>query len=264
MNPGTLGYGAAALAFTVLTGLLAVAWHGRREGVRMLGACAATVLWAATLAWYGQRDAVPWTMIVGAELLRSGAWLLVLAAIARPVLSKRWRQGAYVAWAACIAVLVIGSISNWSPTPVLTRTGLAMSVLNLLLMEQIYRNASSEGRNVLRLFVLGFGGLMAYDVFLFAQAELLKGISAGLWNARGFLNAAAVPVIALAVKRQPIWSMDVFVSRQFVLYTATFQDAVILAEAEGRQDDMAVRMNDLMLPIVKGVGSERSYELLAS
>ncbi|MBX6388880.1 MAG: acyl-CoA dehydrogenase [Frankia sp.] len=52
--------------------------------------------------------------------------------------------------------------------------------------------------------------------------------------------------------------------RALVLYTATFQDAVMLAEAEERRDDLAVRMNDLMLPIVKGVGSERSYELLAS
>jgi alkylation response protein AidB-like acyl-CoA dehydrogenase len=52
--------------------------------------------------------------------------------------------------------------------------------------------------------------------------------------------------------------------RALVLYTATQQDAVYLAEAEGRHDDAAVRLNDLLLPIVKGVGSERSYELLAT
>ncbi|ABW16590.1 acyl-CoA dehydrogenase domain protein [Parafrankia sp. EAN1pec] len=52
--------------------------------------------------------------------------------------------------------------------------------------------------------------------------------------------------------------------RALVLYTATFQDAVTLAAARGEVDDNAVRMNDLLLPIVKGVGSERSYELLAS
>ncbi|SNQ52175.1 Acyl-CoA dehydrogenase [Frankia canadensis] len=52
--------------------------------------------------------------------------------------------------------------------------------------------------------------------------------------------------------------------RSLVLYTATFQDRVALAEARGESDDLAVRVNDLLLPIVKGVGSERSYELLAS
>ncbi|MCK9898829.1 butyryl-CoA dehydrogenase [Parafrankia colletiae] len=52
--------------------------------------------------------------------------------------------------------------------------------------------------------------------------------------------------------------------RALVLYTATFQDAVALAAARGEVDEDAERMNDLLLPIVKGVGSERSYELLAS
>ncbi|GLW12613.1 putative acyl-CoA dehydrogenase FadE [Microtetraspora sp. NBRC 13810] len=51
--------------------------------------------------------------------------------------------------------------------------------------------------------------------------------------------------------------------RALVLYTATFQDAVQIAEAEGRRDKQAEEMNDLLLPLVKGVGSERSYELLA-
>ena len=51
--------------------------------------------------------------------------------------------------------------------------------------------------------------------------------------------------------------------RALVAYTAAWQDKVELARAEGGDADLAERMNDLLLPIVKGVGSERSYELLA-
>ena len=51
--------------------------------------------------------------------------------------------------------------------------------------------------------------------------------------------------------------------RALVLYAASYQDALQVAAAQGREDDMAVRINDLLLPIVKGVGSERAYELLA-
>jgi alkylation response protein AidB-like acyl-CoA dehydrogenase len=51
--------------------------------------------------------------------------------------------------------------------------------------------------------------------------------------------------------------------RALLLYTATQQDAVFSAAADGGQDTAAERLNDLLLPIVKGVGSERSYELLA-
>ena len=53
--------------------------------------------------------------------------------------------------------------------------------------------------------------------------------------------------------------------RALIAYTAYWQDMIELAEA-GDTDidlDMAERMNDLLLPVVKGVGSERSYEMLA-
>ena len=54
--------------------------------------------------------------------------------------------------------------------------------------------------------------------------------------------------------------------RALVHYTAMWQDLIMMANAgvEGIDLDMAERMNDLLLPIVKGVGSERSYELLAT
>ncbi|MET8229345.1 acyl-CoA dehydrogenase [Micromonospora sp. NPDC005298] len=52
--------------------------------------------------------------------------------------------------------------------------------------------------------------------------------------------------------------------RALVLYTATWQDKVALAEAAGdeKATKLAKRVNDLLLPLVKGVGSERAYELL--
>jgi hypothetical protein len=70
--------------------------------------------------------------------------------------------------------------------------------------------------------------------------------------------------------------------RALMLYTASWQDAVQIAKAGGRTGsdstelgttgpgttgpgttgDLAARVNDLLLPIVKGVGSERAYELL--
>ncbi len=50
--------------------------------------------------------------------------------------------------------------------------------------------------------------------------------------------------------------------RAVYTYTATFQDRVRIAEAAGGTDEVAVAVNDLLLPIVKGVGSERASEQL--
>jgi len=50
--------------------------------------------------------------------------------------------------------------------------------------------------------------------------------------------------------------------RALVLYTATFQDAAQLAAAAGTVDGQSAAVNDLLLPVVKGLGSERAYEML--
>src|SRR4051812_18314734 len=52
--------------------------------------------------------------------------------------------------------------------------------------------------------------------------------------------------------------------RALVLYTATWQDRVMMAEYAGETDELAERVNDLLLPIVKGYGSERSWVLLGT
>jgi alkylation response protein AidB-like acyl-CoA dehydrogenase len=48
--------------------------------------------------------------------------------------------------------------------------------------------------------------------------------------------------------------------RALYVYTSTFQDRIAAGEGDVR---LAERVNDLLLPIVKGVGSERAYEQLA-
>lgn len=52
--------------------------------------------------------------------------------------------------------------------------------------------------------------------------------------------------------------------RALVHYTAQFQDQVAMTENEHGDGNMADKMNDLLLPIVKGVGSERAWVLLGT
>jgi alkylation response protein AidB-like acyl-CoA dehydrogenase len=50
--------------------------------------------------------------------------------------------------------------------------------------------------------------------------------------------------------------------RALYLYTATFQDSAVAKALYDVDADLAVKINDLMLPIVKGVGSEQAYAKL--
>jgi alkylation response protein AidB-like acyl-CoA dehydrogenase len=69
------------------------------------------------------------------------------------------------------------------------------------------------------------------------------------------------PDVRLMLMRQKAWAEGM---RALVLYTAHVQDEIALAEAAGTDHDLLLRLNDLLLPIVKAYGSEKGYELLAT
>jgi alkylation response protein AidB-like acyl-CoA dehydrogenase len=50
--------------------------------------------------------------------------------------------------------------------------------------------------------------------------------------------------------------------RALYLYTATFQDAAVAKALHDVDAELAVKVNDLLLPVVKGVGSEQAYAKL--
>ena len=52
--------------------------------------------------------------------------------------------------------------------------------------------------------------------------------------------------------------------RALVLFTANIQDRILQARFDGTTEELAERVNELLLPVVKGYGSERSWALLGT
>jgi putative PEP-CTERM system histidine kinase len=228
---GTVSYGLAATAFLGLSALLVVGWRGRKLGGLLLGACLLTAIWAVLLALQAYSRPLPlWTIFV-AEMLRVGVWLFFLRALLMNMAASgapaiiRW--GAPLVWFVSIAAglwlevtrgpeaLADGAGQVWLPA------GLILSLIGISLVEQLYRNTPEKSRWAVKLLCLGIGSLFAYDLFLYAQAMLLNSIDFAIWSSRGIANALTVPLLAIAARRNPEWSLDVFVSRQVVLYSAT-------------------------------------------
>jgi putative PEP-CTERM system histidine kinase len=238
---GAIGYGIAAAAFMLLAVLMMVSWRGRRQGVYLITASVITGIWALLLtgqAFVGHAAVLP---LYAAEALRNGAWLFALCSLAG---SSAPRGLTLIARAApllallalpVLSVLESRGVHIAKPELLLSRMGLATSLLGLILLEQLYRNSSEADRDSLKYFACGVGALFAYDLFIYSQAELLQGITADAWNSRGAIIAFAAPLIAVAVRREPRWSLDVFVSRQAVFYTTTFMGvgAYLLLMAAG-------------------------------
>jgi putative PEP-CTERM system histidine kinase len=226
---GLLTYGAAASGFLLLTLLLATSWEGRSQGVRLIVACGATTAWAALLALVAQTGSIDAMLVLLAEFLRYGAWFVVLTGLtASAGIATRISRLVHVVWIGSAAVLLLTPIllrAGWPaphPIAVLANGGLLMALLGLILLEQIYRNAREGGRHALKFFVIAVGVMFACDLFVYSQAVLLKGIDPASWDARGFVVLLMVPMLALAARRNPHWSLNVFVSRHVVFYTTSF------------------------------------------
>ncbi len=222
---GVAGYAIAAVGYAALFLLLLVAWAGRGPGVRLVVATAVTAAWAATLAFLASREAAPGVPVFLVEVTRNAAWLVVLAGLVQTGgFPSRLAQFSYAAWlgalAAGIGAFLVGSPAGFYQLAVVS--GLLLPLVGLVMLEQIYRNASSSGRWALKLLYLGLGIVFVYDVFLYSQALLLGGVTEEVWFARGYVAAVAIPFLALAARRNPAWSLEVFVSRDAVFYATSF------------------------------------------
>jgi putative PEP-CTERM system histidine kinase len=229
LSLSVVSYGLAATGFLLLTVLLLTSWQGRTQGGRLIVACVVTMAWAAYLALVSDRDASVSMSAMLLDFLRYGAWFFVLTGLTRTAgIAAVLSRTVHVAWIGLVIALVAlpllagASVPVPSPAAFLAAGGLLLALLGLLLLEQIYRNAREDGRAALKFLVIGLGLAFAYDLFLFSQAQLLHGIESATWQARGLVVALTVPLIAIAARRNPQWSLNLFVSRHVVFYSASF------------------------------------------
>ena len=229
MAAGVYSYGVAAVAYLLLSLLLLTGWRGRSTGgLRLIVACLVTAGWAAAMAWLVYRDQVPLYGAALLECLKDLAWIAVLAGLASSAgIARRLALGALLTGAvlavylAAVPLLQLAGLPSVAPVFALNATGLVLALLGLLLLEQVYRNSRPDGRAALQYLALALGTIWVYDVFLYSQSQLLQGVVRESWDARGLVYALTVPLIALAARRNPQWSLDIFVSRQVVFYTTT-------------------------------------------
>jgi len=86
----------------------------------------------------------------------------------------------------------------------------------------LWRNTELQRRWHVWPLCLAIGGLFAYELFLFSDAFITRGrVDPGLALGRAIVAAFMAPLLALAMARNREWRIDIHVSREVVLHTAT-------------------------------------------
>jgi putative PEP-CTERM system histidine kinase len=236
-------YAMAAVAFVFLSILLLTSWRGRLHGMVLTVACLITALWALTIAYqvaWGRHLLLLADIL---EILRNAGWVVFLIILlgsfrqAKATSALRAKQLVVVISALFLLPIIATIYFYWAQIDpygtaafVIGIIGrVAMAVIGMILVEQVYRNTPSRERWGIKYLCLGMGGMFAYDFYLYSDAMLFRHINPGIWSARGIVNALIVPLIAVSAARNPQWSLGISVSRRLLFHSAAlFGTAIYL------------------------------------
>lgn len=217
---GVASYGIAALALGAAAAVLAVSQPGSRRASLITIVVSLSALWAAAIVVLQLAVGPSPRAIGGLDAAHTFLWTLyVLSWLSSP--SKYWLLGLSACAGGWIVLATIAAA--WLPgmSETVYPMLVVMALIGFLGVEQVYRNAPRDSRRSLQLLCLAVAGIFVVDLFVYSQAAFLKELVLVPWEVRGLVNAALVPPILLAVKRQPEWKQHLYVSRHVVFYTAS-------------------------------------------
>lgn len=229
-----IGFWSHALA-AVLYGALAVwqlrLWNGDPRNRPLVAAFGVMSLWAIFISMLG-----PHHLMSGlAESARNFAFLAFMYGIVRSAVVDDRQNAVKVVYCTVAGVIgfqiviagVLPRFEDAKPVydALLTTAnilGFTISAGSLVLVHNLYGQASPDSRWGIRLPMIALAAMWIYDLHLYTTAYLTRGTVDDLYAMRGAIVAMLVPVFALASKRNTDWKMQL--SR-----AATFQSVSVMA-----------------------------------
>jgi putative PEP-CTERM system histidine kinase len=201
-------------------------WRDRPRASLVALAAGSTAVWAGaqTLGSLGSLNDP--LVHLAVEGLRSIAWLatviVFLQDLDKSVFAKKAAMTYGVLFLAAAATLTGFYVTSTNDSFVLIGTvisGVVLSAMILLLVEQLYRNAPFDTQSGLKYLCVGLIGLFTYDLVIFLLAIVNREMSINQWAARGYLNAIFVVPLGLAAQRSFRLSLDAHLPRQIIFYS---------------------------------------------
>ena len=235
MNLGFYSYLGAAIGFGFFAVQLLFSWRNSVQGRLLTVAVVVSAIWAGFAAKIPEVGITQSGVYQAFEISRCIAWYVFLLKLLEPAATRKPEYRNFVRWVLPVSVslgllLLAGEwlpIYSSMPVPIyelvtIQMTGhLLLAIIGLAIIEQLFRNTPSGNRYAVKYLFISIGGIFAFDFYLYADALLFRGINRELWEARGFVNLVAVPMLAISTARNKDWSLNVFVSRDIVLHTTT-------------------------------------------
>jgi len=202
-------YGLCAAAYAALAVFVLLRTRSNPSRIPLLVACLLTVLWGA--ATVGSPAVNPFAGLAGLlDLVRLGAWYAVTLHLYRRFVPGRAGPGrAFAVMGVLIALMVGGALlvglggigGTFSLISAGVAARLVLAICQVLLLENLLRNAPEEARWNVNLACIGLGALAVYDILMCTDAVLFRQVSPLLADGRALVNVLVVPLLGLAAVR---------------------------------------------------------------
>ncbi|TMH19247.1 MAG: PEP-CTERM system histidine kinase PrsK [Betaproteobacteria bacterium] len=227
-------YGVAGAGFLAFALRMALGWRGGPRAALLLSAIIASALWAACEVTVAIWPSVA-TLIVanGLDALRYALWFGFLYGLVSTTRRSAVEASAKLVRApwwliVAVAVALIASVALPGPEPLRTLFGvragivvygmhLGLAVLGLVLVERLLRSSAPHARWAVKPLCLGLTGIFGFDLFYYSDATLFGRQDLNIWVARGIAHALVLPFIGIAAARNPLWTIEMHLSRDAVL-----------------------------------------------
>jgi putative PEP-CTERM system histidine kinase len=236
--PAIAGYALGLVGFLAFLLQLLLRWRGGEYARLLLYAVLASCFWEASgLAFLVWESPWAWLSYQLADGIRVSAWLGFVVSLLLTSTPKKSDSRRYASPGLIVLLVGAAAIGLWSwlaPLPLpgtnVSATGdssvglglwLAVSILGLVVTEQLFRNTAESSRWAIKPLCVGLGGAFGFDLFLYSDGLLLRHLDYGIWSAQGFAQALVIPFIMVAVARNRHWTIDIAISRRAVFHSTS-------------------------------------------
>jgi putative PEP-CTERM system histidine kinase len=237
-----LGHAALAVVYSFLLAHLIhrrpERWGAGAPAWFFLAAVLATATWGAVSAFEPSASSTtPAYAAALLDILRYGCWAGLLWTLLRPAGIPAGSNGTaprrQLGWLVLATAAMLGAmlvIWVWRVTagqyePDASRPAvagsLALAVLGLMLVEQLFRNLPEDSRWNAKPLCLGLALGFGYDLYLFSEGLLLGKLDPDGLSIRGAVHVLAAPLLMAASRGRADWLLRLQVSRAVAFQSAT-------------------------------------------
>jgi putative PEP-CTERM system histidine kinase len=232
-NYSYYSYLAAAAAYFLLLPLTLIGIKKNPVAISLIVAVVMSLTWAGYTAFLIYNDELVTSEILPLETLRDTAWFFLLSTlISRQqfnnnyslLFKSRLANGMALLMVFILALEVFSDlryqIQQFLGQDLRLFAHVVFAIIGLMLVEQLYRNATLDLHWTVKFLCLGLGALFTIDFIVYSKSLLFVKLDYLLWNSRGFINALIVPLLAISILRLQINNaIRITASRKVVFHT---------------------------------------------